>query len=79
MVQSPNSLITPPADQRSSRTGTSGTNSDKLIAYLNLKGLINMVKNIFSINDYKIPEVLEQNITYLNDYKIWDSLGKIAE
>jgi hypothetical protein len=76
--KSPNSLFTPPADQRSSRTGTSGTNSDKLTAYLNLKGLINMVKNIFSINDYKIPEVLEQNITYLNDYKIWDSLGKIA-
>ena len=75
--KSPNSLFTPPADQRSSRTGTSGTNSDKLTAYLNLKGLINMVKNIFSINDYKIPEVLEQNITYLNDYKIWEILGNI--
>lgn len=75
---SPNSLFTPPPGQvrksRSGTSGTSGTDTEKLTAYLNLKGLINMVVNIFSIN-YEIPEVLAQNISYLNEVINQKELG----
>ena len=75
---SPNSLFTPPPSQvrksRSGTSGTSGTDTEKLTAYLNLKGLINMVVNIFSIN-YEIPEVLAQNISYLNEIINQKNLG----
>jgi len=74
---SPNSLFTPPPGQsrksRSATSGTSGTDTEKLTAYLNLKGLINMVVNIFSIN-YEIPE-LAQNISYLNEIINQKNLG----